>query len=119
MKCFLVKIATINVSEYEVRDMNTIQIGDEMYVIMPRSEYADVANEFVKEGEDIARAAADRDNVHVKRVLKFYANGDNYTPNVSEVEGVEPVLGLKRYELAKVFGDGGEKAREIIDGMEG
>ena len=121
MKCFAMKIliANVNVNEYEVRDMDTIFIDDEPYVIMKRSEYADVSQAFIDEGKSIERMSRMRDDAAVLGVLSFYASEGNYIPDMSEVAGVEPGNGLMQCDLSRVFSDNGKRARDVIADMDG
>lgn len=99
--------------------MNTIIIDDEVYTIMKRSEYVDVCQSFINDGIERERVSRKRNDSLIMGALRFYAGDHNYLPDVTDVVGVEHGTGIMQYDSAKVFYDGGQKARDAIAAMEG
>jgi len=93
--------------------MNAIKIDEDEYVIMKRSEYADVRLQFLDEGRENERLMRKSCDAVVMDVLMFYASDHNYEPNISEAVGVGHD-GLMQCDLSNVVADNGKKARGAI-----
>ena len=98
--------------------MNTAVIDGQTYIIMKRDEYVDTCNSFITDGRTIERGSIDREIMATMNIMRFYANEDNYLPDVSEVVGVEHGTGLMQHDLSRICADNGKRARDAISVLE-
>ena len=98
--------------------MNTMVIGEKKYFIMAEEEYDDAMVSSVDVGIDIGRFRCNKLILYALNRLKFYANENNYLPDISEVTGVEHGTGLMQYDISNICADNGQTARDAIAVME-
>ena len=50
----------------------------------------------------------------VRAALEFYADEYNYSPDISEVTGVNPETGTMKYDISNIAADEGGRARDAL-----